>query len=105
MTPELPRAPISAAREISFARPGLSSGPLRVDHLRDRAHGQRQVRAGVAVGHRIDVEVVDPGAVRLDRGARALDQLADALPHALARTRWMTTSTAATPSPVSRVTS
>ena len=105
MTPELPRAPISAAREISFASAGPVVRPLRVDHLRDRAHRQCQVRAGVAVGHRVDVEVVDPRAVRLDRGARALDELADALPHALARTRWMTTSTAATSSPVSRVTS
>ena len=101
----MPRAPISAAREISFASAGRSSGAFAVERLRDRAHGQRQVRAGVAVGHRVDVEVVDAGAVRLDRGARALDELADALPHALARTRWMTTSTAATPSPVSRVTS
>ena len=52
ITPELPRAPISAARETSSARPARSSGPSSSQRLDDRAHGQRQVRAGVAVGHR-----------------------------------------------------
>ena len=37
------------------------------EHFHDRARGLRQVRAGVAVRHGIDVQVVDPAAVRLER--------------------------------------
>ena len=81
---------------------GAVVGAVLVERLVDRAHGQRQVRAGVAVGHRVDVEVVDPAPVRLDRRPRAVDELVHALlPHALCLTRWMTTSTAATFRPVS----
>ncbi len=84
--------------------PGAVVGAVFLKRLVDRAHGQRQVRAGVAVGHGIDVQVVDPAAVRLDRRARALDELTGALPHALCLTRWMTTSTETTVRPVSRST-
>ena len=70
--------------------------------------GQRQVRAGVAVGHGIDVEVVDPAPVRLERlrapPARARAR-ARASRHADRRTSSMCTSTAATVRPVSRSTS
>ena len=40
---------------------------LRVERLDDRADGERQVGARVAVGNRVDVQVVDPVAVSLQR--------------------------------------
>ncbi len=79
-----------------------------LERLRDRAHGQRQVRAGVAVRHRIDVQVVDPAAVRLHRGEGRPGQAARELEVALRghpsdrRALSMWTSTAATGIPVSR---
>ena len=83
---------------------GAVLGRRRVEHLHDRARGQRQVRAGVAVRDGIDVEVVDPAAVRLERRERGLAELLGPLElgHALLRTSSMCTSTAATRSPVSR---
>ena len=100
ITPELPRAPISAARETSLREPGAVVGPVAVERLGDRAHGQRQVGAGVAVGHRIDVEVVDParGSPRSRRARRSTSSRTRALMRS-ACTRWMTTSTAATVEP------
>ena len=83
-------------------RPVGGGGGL--EHLHDRARGQRQVRAGVAVGDGIDVEVVDPAAVRLERCERGLAELLGPLElrHADLRTSSMCTSTAATRRPVSR---
>ena len=52
MTPELPRAPISAARASSFATASWPVACRGLERLDDRAHRQRQVRAGVPVGHR-----------------------------------------------------
>src|SRR4029077_3347146 len=80
-------------------------GLVLLQRLVDRAHGQGEVRARVAVGDRVHVQVVDPAAVRLDARAGACGELADEVSHALARTRWITTSTAATRNPVRRSTS
>ena len=68
MTPELPRAPISAPKLIAAAialdrdvRDGL--------RLVERGlHGRVHVRAGVAVGNRVDVEAVDLVDVGLEVG-------------------------------------
>ena len=50
---------------------------LRGVQLLDRgADGQREVRPGVAVGDRIDVEVVDAPAVALEREQRTARKLA-----------------------------
>ena len=46
------------------------------ERLHDRARGERQVRAGVAVGHGIDVQVVDPLPVCLERPERRTGELA-----------------------------
>src|SRR2546423_4941929 len=77
------------------------------ERLEHRARGQRQVRAGVAVRDRIDVEVVDPGPALLQSGDCAPDDVEQCLSlgHADWRTSWMWTSTAATRRPVSRSTS
>ena len=82
-------------------------GGGRLERLDDRADGQRQVRAGVAVGDGIDVQVVDPPPVQLEVRERPACELPRALElaHALRLTSWMWTSTAATCSPVSRSTS
>src|SRR4029450_4362613 len=71
------------------------------------AHGHRQVRAGVAVGHRVDVEVVDSLTAQLERVERAAGEAANGLEvaHAVRFTSWMWTSTDATRRPVSRSTS
>ena len=50
----------------------------RVERLHDRARGQRHVRARVPVRDRVDVEVVDPPPVRLERRQRGTPELADA---------------------------
>ena len=93
------RRPRQLLRECG---PVVGGGGL--EHLHDRARGQRQVRAGVAVGDGIDVEVVDPAAVRLERCERGLAELLGPLElrHADLRTSSMCTSTAATWRPVSR---
>ena len=62
------------ARQLLRER-GAVGGGRGVEHLHDRARGQRQVRAGVAVGDGIDVQVVDPAAVRLERRERRLPEL------------------------------
>ena len=79
MTPELPRAPISAARVSSFARHGAVGSRRDLERVDDRARGQGQVRAGVAVRHGIDVQVVDAAAVRLEGLERCPRELAGAL--------------------------
>ena len=99
ITPELPRAPISAARVTSLASVGAVGRLRRLERVDDRACGQGQVRAGVAVGHRVHVEVVDPLAVRFERGERAARELERRHP---VFTSWMCTSTDATLRPVSR---
>ena len=70
ITPEFPRAPISAARESSRATASWPVGVRLLERLDDRPHGEREVRAGVAVGDRVDVEVVDPLLVRLEVAER-----------------------------------
>ena len=85
----------------------------RVEVLHGGANGEREVRAGVAVGDGIDVQVVDAATVALERKQRAARQLARALDiggrpvraHALCLTFSMCTSTLATRRPVSRSTS
>ena len=91
------------ARQLLRERRAVG-GSRGVEHLHDRARGQRQVRAGVAVRDGIDVEVVDPAAVRLERRERGLAELLGPLElrHADLRTSSMCTSTAATRRPVSR---
>ena len=79
MTPELPRAPMSAARVTSFATASLVVGRRRVERLDDRAQREDEVRAGVAVGDRIDVQIVDAPAMRLEVLERAPRQVADDL--------------------------
>ena len=66
-----------AARDV--ARERMPAGGRRlVDRVGDGAHGHRQVRAGVAVGNGIDVQVVDARAVRLERRERASTSLSTA---------------------------
>ena len=89
-------------------------GAVLLQRLVDRAHGQREVRAGVAVGDRDrrSGRRCGGGAPRSRRARRrparacALSEAPRAYAaHALARTRWMTTSTAETERPVRRSTS
>ena len=83
-------------------------GRRLLEPVDDRPCGQREVRAGVAVGHGIDVEVVDPLAVAFERRERAAGKLENPgeVAHALdLLTSWMRTSTCATGRPVSRSTS
>ena len=68
------RAHQRRARQLLRER-GAVGGGRGVEHLHDRARGQRQVRAGVAVRNGIDVQVVDPAAVRLERRERRLPEL------------------------------
>ena len=85
-------------------------GRRRLERLDDRAHGQGQVRSGVAVRHGIDVQIVDPAPVLLQVRERRRRELADAVEIGLLRheprlTSSMCTSTADTVKPVSRSTS
>ena len=67
MTPELPRAPISAPKLAACATPlDVGVGPDLVGLLERRAHRRQHVRAGVAVGDREHVEGVDLVDVRLE---------------------------------------
>ena len=86
-------------RRALVARPDSSSASTTA---RD---GEREVGARVAVGDRVDVEVVDPAPVGLDRGepaAREREHARAHAAHAVTRTSSTTTSTEATGSPVSR---
>ena len=101
-----PRSHQRRARELLRDRGAVGRG-RGLERLDDRASGQRQVRAGVAVRNGIDVEVVDPAPVRLERlqgGPRELARAIE-LRHAERLTSSMCTSTAATWRPVSRSTS
>ena len=107
MTPELPRAPISAARVSSFATAARSAAvDASSDSTIARAVSVRFVPVSPS-GNGIDVQVVDPAPVRLERRERPARQLSGALElrHADLLTSWMCTSTAATVRPVSRSTS
>ena len=57
MTPELPRAPMSDPWLIALHTPAMSSAPSELGH--HRLQGEGHVGAGVAVGHRVDVEPVE----------------------------------------------
>ena len=54
-----------------------SSAGDAVDLVDHRLDGQEQVGAGVAVGHRVDVEVVDVVALEPEGGRRPLEHLED----------------------------
>ena len=56
----------------------LPTGARLLEGFDDGSDGQREVRPGVAVRHRVDVEVVDPAAVRLEARERRAGQLARA---------------------------
>jgi hypothetical protein len=60
-------------------------GVPRLERLADGAHGEQHVRPGVAVGHRIDVEVVDARPVAVESGFGRAGELehATALGHPL----------------------
>ena len=59
------RAHQSGSRELSSDSLVPVGGGL-LERVNDRTDGQREVRAGVAVGNRVDVEVVDALLVRLE---------------------------------------
>ncbi len=75
--------------------------------LHERAHRERHVRARVAVGHGIDVEVVDARAARVERGRGSADETPNLreIAHVDVRTSAMSTSTDFVGIPVSRETS
>ena len=56
MTPELPRAPMSEPRLIAWHTSSIDSAVAELGA--HRLERERHVRAGVAVGHRVDVEPV-----------------------------------------------
>ena len=58
MTPELPRAPMSEPWLIALHTAAMSSSAPS-SSADDRLQGEGHVGAGVAVGHRVDVEPVD----------------------------------------------
>ena len=84
ITPELPRAPSSAARATEStisSRPMSSMSPCArqaVELVEHGAQRERHVVARVAVGDREHVEVVDLPPARLELGERALDDGAEA---------------------------
>ena len=88
--------------------PGPVFGVRLLELVDDGACGEGQVGAGVAVGNRVDVEVVDALAVAFERLERAAGELANRgeVAHAVDLfTSWIRTSTSATGSPVRRSTS
>ena len=66
ITPELPFASIVAARWTSAASSAVVAEVERSSASTIPRIAQREVRAGVAVGHRVDVERIDPPAVPLE---------------------------------------
>ena len=64
ITPELPRAPISEPRLMAWHTAAMSSAVDGGDRVAHRIERERHVRAGVAVGHRIHIEAIDPLFVR-----------------------------------------
>ena len=78
-------------------------GRRGVERLDDRAEGEDEIRSRVAVGHRIDVEVVDAAAMRLEVLERAAREMTDELElHQCDRTPSMCTSSEAIGSPTIR---
>ncbi len=71
MIPELPRAPSSAARAPTRAIAERLGQRVGLQRVVDRARRLREVRAGVAVGHREDVDVVDARGVSRERAGCA----------------------------------
>ena len=66
ITPELPRAPMSEPWLIALHTGGqVAVGAVEL--LAHRRQGERHVRAGVAVGHGVDVEPVDARLVGVER--------------------------------------
>ena len=61
ITPELPRAPMSEPWLMAL-QAAARSAPAPSSSVDDRLEGEGHVRAGVAVGHRVDVEPVDAGS-------------------------------------------
>ena len=66
ITPELPFASIGAARWTSAASCAVVAAVERSSAATIACTVSVEVRPGVAVGHRVDVERVDPAAVPLD---------------------------------------
>ena len=79
ITPEFPRAPISAARVDVLGDRLAVLGGRGVERLDDRPQRQNEVRAGVAIRHRIHVQVVDASPMRLEILQGAARQMADEL--------------------------
>ena len=75
MTPELPRAPMSEPRLIAWHTSAIDSAVAELGA--DRLERERHVGAGVAVGHRVDVEPVQLLLVRADGVAEAEQRLAE----------------------------
>jgi hypothetical protein len=96
------------SRAGRLARERLAVGGVGgLEGIDDRAGGQREVRSGVAVGNRVDVQVVDPAAALLDRRDGPAEEREQplAVGHADCRTSWMRTSIEVTRRPVRRSTS
>jgi hypothetical protein len=70
------RAHQRRARKRMGERGAVVARGRAVEGLRDPARREQHVRARVAVGHGIDVEVVDPLPAPLERGHRAADEQA-----------------------------
>ena len=66
MTPELPRAPISAPKLMAAATRSAGWPAVASASSSAALHRREHVRAGVAVGDRVDVERVDLVDVRLE---------------------------------------
>ena len=66
----MPRAPISEPRLIAWQTSAIDVGACRSSRAH-RLEGERHVGAGVAVGHRVDVEPVQLFLVRAERVAEA----------------------------------
>ena len=96
------RGPLDVCRELGG---GLRRRAVELVH--DALHRQREVRPGVAVGHRVDVERVDPPAVPLDVLEPGPGERTDRLDrdHSALRALSTWTSTALTTRPVCRSTS
>ena len=101
-----PRAHERRARDgVRERRPRRISGVGQ--RLDERAHREGHVRARVAVGHGIDVEVVDARAARVERRRGSLDETPDLreIAHVDVRTSAISTSTDVVGIPVRRETS
>ncbi len=90
------------ARDV--LRHGLAVGRARrIERFDDRPQRENEVRAGVAVGYRVDVQVVDAPAVRFEILERAAREMSDDVElHQCDRTPSMCTSSDAIGSPTMR---